>query len=55
MKKRQAELLILRYSGFAYKEIAKTLGLAPASIGPMLLRAELEFEKHYRLLVQEET
>src|SRR5512140_3434102 len=40
MKPRQAELLILRYSGMEYKEIAQALGLAPTSIGPLLLRAE---------------
>ena len=55
MNKRQAQLLILRYSGFAYKEIARTLGLSPSSIGPLLLRAEREFEKQYRVLAQEES
>jgi RNA polymerase sigma-70 factor (ECF subfamily) len=54
MNPRRAELLVLRYSGLAYKEIAKTLHLAPTSIGPLLLRAEREFEKIYRTLVQEE-
>lgn len=53
MEERQARLLILRYSGFKYKDIAETLGLSPASIGPLLLRAEREFEKHYRALTQE--
>ena len=53
MDKRRAQLLILRYSGFAYKEIASALGLSPSSIGPLLLRAEREFEKQYRLLTQE--
>jgi len=54
MNPRRAELLVLRYSGMPYKEIAKTLHLSPASIGPLLLRAEREFEKTYRSLVQEE-
>lgn len=54
MKRQQAEILILRYSGMAYKEIAETLGLSPASIGPLLLRAEREFEKRFRALVKEE-
>jgi RNA polymerase sigma-70 factor (ECF subfamily) len=54
MNPRQAQLLVMRYSGMAYKEIAAALGLAPASIGPLLLRAEQEFEKHYRSLNQEE-
>ena len=54
MNPRRAELLVLRYSGMAYKEIAKTLELSPSSIGPLLLRAEREFAKIYRSLVQEE-
>jgi RNA polymerase sigma-70 factor, ECF subfamily len=54
MNERQSQLLILRYSGFSYKEIASILDLAPASIGPLLVRAEREFEKRYRNLVQEE-
>jgi len=54
MNPRRAEILVLRYSGMAYKEIAVTLHLSPTSIGPLLLRAEGEFEKVYRTLVQEE-
>ena len=54
MNPRQAELLILRYSGMAYKNIAAALSLSPTSIGPLLLRAEREFEKCYRTLTQEE-
>jgi RNA polymerase sigma-70 factor (ECF subfamily) len=54
MNSRQAELLIMRYSGMAYKDIAAALNLSPTSIGPLLLRAEREFEKCYRMLVQEE-
>lgn len=53
LNERQSQLLILRYSGLSYKEIAKALDLAPASIGPLLLRAEREFEKRYRKLVKE--
>lgn len=54
MNERQARLLILRYSGLAYKEIARELGLSPTSIGPLLLRAEREFEKRFRALSEEE-
>jgi len=54
MDKRRAQLLVLRYSGFKYKDIAQMLDLAPTSIGPLLLRAEREFEKHYLALTQEE-
>jgi RNA polymerase sigma-70 factor (ECF subfamily) len=53
MNERQSQLLILRYSGWSYKDIAKALDLAPASIGPLLLRAEREFEKRYRTLAKE--
>ncbi len=53
MNPRQAELLTMRYSGLAYKEIAAALSLSPTSIGPLLLRAERDFEKHYRALVEE--
>ena len=55
MNQQSSKLLILRYSGMSYKEIARTLGLAPTSIGPLLLRAEREFEKHYRAFAQEES
>lgn len=54
MKPQQAEILILRYSGMAYKEIAEAMGLSPTSIGPLLLRAEREFEKRFRALAKEE-
>jgi RNA polymerase sigma factor (sigma-70 family) len=54
MNPRRAELLVLRYSGMTYKDIAKALNLSPTSIGPLLLRAEREFEKLYRALDQEE-
>lgn len=54
MNERQSQLLILRYSGLSYKEIASSLGLSPTSIGPLLVRAEREFEECYRALVQEE-
>ena len=50
MNERQSQLLVMRYSGLSYKEIAQALRLAPASIGPLLLRAEREFEKRYRAL-----
>lgn len=54
MNERQSQLLLLRHSGFSYKEIASALNLAPGSIGPLLVRAEREFEKRYRALAQEE-
>lgn len=49
MNPRQSQILILRYSGMAYKEIAAIMSLAPSSVGPLLVRAETEFEKRFRL------
>ena len=54
MNPRQSQLLILRYSGMAYKDIAAALDLSPTSIGPLLVRAEREFEKRYRTLARED-
>jgi RNA polymerase sigma-70 factor (ECF subfamily) len=53
MNPRQAELLVMRHSGMAYKEIAAALQLSPTSIGPLLLRAERDFERKYRALAEE--
>lgn len=47
LKPRSAELLVLRYSGLSYKEIAATLEIAPASVGTLLARAEKEFEDEF--------
>lgn len=47
MNPRQAQILILRYSGLAYRDIATIMGLAPSSVGPLLTRAEAEFEKRF--------
>lgn len=54
MNERQSQILILRHSGLSYKEIAEALNLTPGSIGPLLVRAEREFEKKYRALAPEE-
>ncbi len=54
MNSKHSQLLVMRYSGMSYKEIAGAMKLSPASIGPLLLRAEREFEKRYRALNQEE-
>jgi RNA polymerase sigma factor (sigma-70 family) len=50
MNTRQAQLLTLRHSGMSYKEIAQVLTLEPSSIGPLLVRAEAEFEKRFRVM-----
>ena len=48
LKPREAQLLLLRSSGLAYRELAATLGIAPASVGTALARAEAEFERRFR-------
>ena len=53
MNPRQSQLLVLRHSGMAYKDIASALSLSPTSIGPLLLRAERDFEKRYRALTED--
>ena len=47
MKEREAQLLILRHSGFSYREIASALGIAPGSVGTLLARAQQTFRKEY--------
>ncbi len=47
MKPREAQILLLRYSGLSYAEIAAALDVAPASVGSLLARAEQSFEKFY--------
>lgn len=40
---RDREMLLLRHSGYSYREIARVLGLADASVGTMLARATQAF------------
>ncbi len=45
MSERDAQLLVLRHSGLAYKEIAAAMQVSPNSVGTLLTRAEKEFER----------
>ena len=47
MPERDGQLLVLRYSGLSYKEIAAAIGVSPNSVGTLLTRAEEEFERLY--------
>lgn len=47
MKPRPAHLLILRYAGCSYAEIAAALKIPAGSVGSLLARAEAEFQKCY--------
>ena len=50
MKPRSAQVLVLRYSGLSYAEIAAVLRVSQGSVGTLLARAEREFEKRYQSL-----
>ena len=47
MKPRSAKLLVLRYSGLTYAEIAEVLNINPSSVGKLLARAHDEFKVLY--------
>ena len=47
LKPAQAQILVLRHSGFSYNELAGCLGVSRGSVGTMLMRAEAEFQKQY--------
>jgi RNA polymerase sigma factor (sigma-70 family) len=47
LKPEMAQLLLLRASGYSYKELAAHLSLTSTSVGTKLLRAEAAFEKEY--------
>lgn len=47
IRSRQAELLLLRSSGFSHEELAAALGLNVASVGTFLARAQQAFRKEY--------
>jgi RNA polymerase sigma-70 factor (ECF subfamily) len=50
LPERQARLLLLRYSGLTYAEVAAAIGVADSSIGTLLSRAEAAFERAFRAL-----
>jgi RNA polymerase sigma-70 factor, ECF subfamily len=47
MALRDVQVLVLRYSGLSYKEIAAVANVAAGSIGTILARAEAKFEMLY--------
>jgi RNA polymerase sigma-70 factor, ECF subfamily len=53
LKPISARLLLLRYVGFSYRELANTLKINPASVGQLLLRATGEFKTKYSELYEE--
>jgi RNA polymerase sigma-70 factor (ECF subfamily) len=47
LKSEQTTLLLMRWEGLSYAELAHALGLNPASVGSALARAEEAFRKEY--------
>ena len=47
LPERSRDLLVLRAEGFRYHEIATALGVAPGSVGTLLVRAERAFRETY--------
>jgi RNA polymerase sigma-70 factor (ECF subfamily) len=47
MKPRDAELLLLRSSGFSYEDVAAAMRINPASVGTLISRAQQAFRKDY--------
>ncbi len=45
LTQREREMLLLRYEGFSYREIAETLELNEASVGTLLVRAKQAFRR----------
>lgn len=48
LKPRAAKILLLRYSGLSYAEIAAAMEINPASVGTLLARAEKDFCSVYQ-------
>jgi RNA polymerase sigma factor (sigma-70 family) len=47
LPERQQTYILLRSVGLSYAEIAQATGVAPASVGSLLARAEREFRRRY--------
>ncbi|CAN5865565.1 N/A [soil metagenome] len=45
---RDQQMLLMRQEGFSYAEIAGAVGVAPGSVGTLLVRALEKFAQHYR-------
>jgi RNA polymerase sigma-70 factor (ECF subfamily) len=55
LPERTAKLLLLRYAGLSYAEIAAVLQVAPSSVGTLLARAERAFVAAYQRMNQSES
>jgi RNA polymerase sigma factor (sigma-70 family) len=47
MQERERQLLLLRYEGYSYRELATALGLTESSVGTLLARAKAAFRSAF--------
>jgi RNA polymerase sigma-70 factor, ECF subfamily len=47
MSQREQQLLVLHHEGYSYREIALALGIAPTSVGTLLIRATAAFARGF--------
>jgi RNA polymerase sigma-70 factor (ECF subfamily) len=52
LKPESARALILHHAGFSYREIARVMELNPLSVGKLILRSRVEFERRFRMLYE---
>lgn len=50
MDERERTLLLMKFSGFQYKEIANAIRVEVSSVGTLLARAKVKFRKMYKLV-----
>ena len=53
MDERERTLLLMKFSGFQYKEIAEATHMEVSSVGTLLARAKAKFRKMYRGMKEE--
>jgi RNA polymerase sigma-70 factor (ECF subfamily) len=53
LPERDRDLLLLRHGGWAYRDTARVLGVAPSSVGSLLTRAERRFAATFQELDDE--
>ena len=47
LRPRDRAILVARYSGLSYQEVAEVVGVKKASVGTLLIRAERRFQQEY--------
>jgi RNA polymerase sigma-70 factor (ECF subfamily) len=48
ISERDRQLLLLRHEGYSYREVADAFGIAPSSVGTLLVRATAAFTRAFK-------